>query len=132
MAQRVAHLFTAAELLNLVAAPYSFLPSPGPTKRYAFVALHAYYKFIAPAYTLNGNTFLVFNGVVSGLSSINLAQTLATATDKTYDTGGSNAGIPGAQSKNMPLTMGLNTAVNLTLGNGTLLVVIFYTIEDAA
>lgn len=127
--KRVQHTYTATELKNLIATPITILPAPGPNKYYTIHHMFLYFVYIAPAYVLSDDPhiYLMQGNYVAGSwpTTLLLNRTLNTA----------EAAQPPAAPQdattilNQPLTSpGFGTTENLN-GNGTLLMVIYYTIE---
>lgn len=128
--KRIQHTLTATELLNLYANPITLLPSPGPGKRYCVFAIFTHYTFVTTPYTMNGNSRIYWPNTPNKQIVIYIPDILQETVNTTLATPMQESAIPNTDIVNQPLTLRINGPNELTAGDGTLLVVIYYTIED--
>jgi hypothetical protein len=127
--KRIQRTITSAELLTLQITAITLLPAPGPGKRYAVFAVFTYYQFSTTPFTLNATTaLLLVNGsnILAFISTIGL---LDQSNDIVLTPALSGAPSSGTTAFNQPLVLGNGGTANLTLGDGTLLLVVYYAIE---
>lgn len=126
-------LLTSAQLLTLKGTPQVLIPAPGAGKIIYVDQVSFRYLFNSVAYTLNAGTIKVFEGPSANAKSI-IASVATGLIDQVVNT--SNLGIPAlatgnltdAQGINVPITIANDGAAEFTLGNGTLEVIVNYTI----
>lgn len=128
--KRIQHTLTTAQLLNLATAPVILLPSPGPNKFYAIHHGWSFYKFNTTPYTLSGTANLLLSGINTSNVYVPLLGYINTSVDRAREVFHGCPTILASELYNQPLALRLFPGALLTLGNGTLKVVIFYTIED--
>lgn len=130
--KRIQRTLSSAELKTLVASPVTILGAPGAGNFYAIHSVIASFDFITPAYTLNGNSYLYLPNLSAAWVYFAITGLLNATSDQLYQTYGNASPFPTAAQLNAPLAVTFNGPLELTLGNGTLKLVIFYTIEDQA
>jgi hypothetical protein len=127
---RVQHTFTADELLHLKATPIQLLPAPGPGKFYAAQLIIGYYTFNTTPFTLNASAYFV----QSGAETFNVLLYMPGFITETEDTANVQTpfGVPALATAvvNQPLAITIDGPAELTLGDGTLLMILYYTIES--
>ncbi len=129
--KRVQQTLTSAQLKDLVAHPIQLLPTPGATKYYAVLAMFAFYNFVSAAYVQHGSSYIGPLPIDFSQSYCSIAGLLDQAADSRGPSGPGFIPAPAAPWVNAPLRIGLDAGTDLTGGDGTLDVVIYYTIEDA-
>lgn len=126
---RIQRTLTAADLLALQTTPITLLPAPGAGKRYAPFALFAYYTFGTLPYTLNGATFILVYIGTTPLVYSPLVGTLDQVTNRISAGPIETTPQTAVGATNVPLQVTHNGPAQLTLGDGTLLLVLYYAIE---
>jgi hypothetical protein len=129
--KRVQHTLTSAELLHLKASPVQLLPSPGPGKRYTIFALFCSYHHVTTPYTQNGNIAITSPSNLPQQINIILDGLINTATHRVRDFG--PTGIPSITTtvEDAPLQLSVDGPNELLDGDGTLLLILYYTIESS-
>jgi hypothetical protein len=128
--KRIQHTLTSDELLHLYASPVQLLPPPGPDKYYVIFALFAHYFFNTTPYNLNGTLAINLKEADFIPSYVDAPALL----DQTHDTltgqGPAPNRTPAAGAFNAPLVATAGYTSELTEGDGTLLLILYYTIES--
>jgi hypothetical protein len=124
----------AARLLTLKAIPLAVLPNPGIGKAYQVHSSFAIYRAGSTPFTLDaGGSTLVLNFAALNVSQfvVGIGQGfLDQVTDQIVEGTSSAVGVPRALVDNQPLTITEQAAVAMSLGNGSLTVLIYYSVVD--
>jgi hypothetical protein len=124
----------AARLLTLKAIPLAVLPNAGIGKAYQVHSSFAIYRAGSTPFTLDaGGSFLMLNLVAPNVSEFVVGSGqgfLDQVSDQIIDGAASAVGLPRASVDNQPLTITEQAAVAMTLGNGSLTLVLFYSVID--
>jgi hypothetical protein len=125
---------TSAQLLALYATPISILSAPGANLMYVIQSISVQYRYLTTAYTLNSATELIF-GYTSAPATYPIAQSAVTGlVDQTHSVitqaALTNSNNASADVINEALYVTNNTA-NLSLGVGTMTLVISYAVVNA-
>lgn len=129
--QRVQHTFSASEILNLLASPITILPSPGPGNRYLIFATAATFTFGTVPYVLNGATNLIIPYVPNQEFLVGLDALVDAVENFMFDPGAQGIENPLPTMTDQPLTVTHDGPVEISGGDGTLLLVIYYAIEPS-
>ena len=127
--KRIQRTLTSSELLALKTSPVQLLPSPGPGKRYAIFLALALYNFVTTPYTLNGGTDLQICNDATPAAALRVDGMITLSADTIC------AGTPvtgayyASGAKDVPLKIANQGPAEFTAGDGTLLIVVYYTIE---
>jgi len=130
--KRVQTTLSSAQLLALRASPVQLLAAPGPNKFYNVLGCTAVYIAGATPYNLNGNLFLLIGPALYGWTFPYLVGLLDEAFDTLVMTTPSGYPHPASQGVNVPLTITVDGASELLSGDGTVLVILHYTIESTS
>jgi len=124
---------TSAQLKALKATPVTLIAAPGAGKAILVTGLAFHYAFGTTAYTLNAGTIRLFQGAVADNHPL-CASVASGLVDQTADT--SNVGqavtgtgnVPKAKAENVAITVANDGAAELTLGDGTLDIIVKYNV----
>jgi hypothetical protein len=128
--KRIQHTLTSAELLNLKATPIQLLPSPGPGKFYAVHSLFASFNHITTAYTLNGNTLIKTTTTETGPIAVALNYLITVAANRMSQLPPPGGAFSSAEYVATALSLTVDGPNELLDGDGTLLLILYYTIES--
>lgn len=128
--KRIQRTLSSAELKSLVANIVNVLGPPGPERFYVVHLAIGIYNFGTIPYELNGQTIFFIDPPYGLYAQFELPTFLDAPSSKISISFPYHTGAPLAPQINQPLQLGLLGPNELTLGDGTLKIVIFYTIED--
>jgi hypothetical protein len=130
--QIVRQVITAAQLLALKGADLQLVQAPGAGLALALEGVSVKINFGGTAYTLNAGNLKVFLGPSANALPVTADLSAILTQGATSDIIGSPAIAAGpatqAQTENQPLVLGNNGTAQFTLGNGTLDVVLMYSV----
>jgi len=124
---------TSAQLKALKATPVTLIAAPGAGKAILVTGLAFHYSFGTVAYTLNAGTIRLFQGAVADNHPL-CASVASGLVDQTADTSNVGQAVTGtgniakAKAENVAITVANDGAAEMTLGDGTLDIIIKYNI----
>jgi hypothetical protein len=125
---------TSAQLLNMKVTPVQLLPAPGIGKAYCVFTTLSHYRFKTTPYTLAGGGTLEIQPSGPGAFGIffvsNNVGFLDQGADVIISGYGNLQGYDVAPYDNMPLTITENAAAAMSVGDGTVTIVMYYAIVD--
>ena len=127
--KRIQRTLTSAELLALLATPVQLLPSPGPNKRYVVFAAFALYNFVTTPYTMNAVQFFYVANDSSPLTFLRVDGVLVQSQNFLASAPTTADAADGAAAFDKPMKLRSVGPAELTAGDGTFLLVVYYAIE---
>jgi hypothetical protein len=128
--KRVQHTLTSNELLHLKASPVTILPSPGPNKFYAVFCMISYFHHGTTPYDLNTNGYIITTGEPFMNGYITIGGMLSEAVDGLSTGSMGYANALASLHVDQPLALTVDGSAELLAGDGTLLTIIYYSIES--
>lgn len=123
---------TSAQIKTLQSVGTVLLPAPGPNKVLAVLFIFAFYKFGTTAYVIGDETVLTFSLAGNNIAGIQWVG-LIDQTSSQCEGGSQGGGVaPSATVANQPLLAKTDGSVDPTVGDGTLTIVVYYTVESVS